>query len=352
MTQPEQRIPVAVLGATGSVGQRFVELLCRHQWFDLVALTASERSTGKPYAEAVDWMQTEPLPATVGGMTLQPTTPTLDARLVFSALDAAVAGELETEFASAGYVVVSNARNHRMDAHVPLLVPEVNPDHLTLVKQQPYGSGAIITNPNCSTIGLVMALKPLHDAFGLSAVQAVTMQAISGAGLPGIAGMQIADNVIPHIGGEEDKMERETRKILGTLCDGTVVEATITLSAQCNRVPVIDGHTECVSVSLTRPAGKQALIEAWTQFRSVPQELDLPSAPRQPIHYFHEPDYPQPRLHRNLEGGMAVSVGRLRPCAVLDYKFVVLSHNTLRGAAGGSVLAAELAVAKGVLDRG
>jgi len=236
-----------------------------------------------------------------------------------------------------------------MEPDVPLLVPEVNPDHLELVKQQIFGSGAIITNPNCSTIGLVLALKPLCDAFGVKQVSVVTMQAISGAGLSGISSLQIADNIVPHIGGEEDKMEREAHKILGRLQAGVLTAADIAISAQCNRVHVTDGHTECVSVSLARNATPEELIRAWTSFRSEPQQLKLPSAPSQPVHYFHEADFPQPRLHRDLEGGMAVSVGRLRSCPVLDYKFVALSHNTIRGAAGGSILAAELAVAKGIV---
>lgn len=349
MTAPGQPIPVAVLGATGSVGQRFVQLLEKHPWFKLVALTASERSAGKRYAEAVRWIQTTPLPEAIARMTLLPTDTEIDAPLVFSALDAGVAGDIESDFAGHGYVVVSNAKNHRMEPDVPLLVPEVNPDHLDLVQQQDSGGGAIITNPNCSTIGLVLALKPIHDAFGITHVSVVTMQALSGAGLPGIAGMEITDNVVPHIGGEEDKMERETHKILGQLRDGFVTSADIAISAQCNRVNVTDGHTECVSVSLARDATPEELIRAWTSFRSVPQELNLPSAPRQPVHYFHETDFPQPRLHRDLEGGMAVSVGRLRSCSILDYKFVALSHNTIRGAAGGAILAAELAVARGLL---
>jgi aspartate-semialdehyde dehydrogenase len=236
-----------------------------------------------------------------------------------------------------------------MEPDVPLLVPEVNPDHLDLVRHQNFGGGAIITNPNCSTVGLVLALKPLHDGFGITHVQVVTMQAVSGAGLPGMASLEITDNVVPHIGGEEDKMEQETRKILGQLKGGVVTAADITISAQCNRVNVTDGHTECVSVSLARDATPEELILAWTSFRSEPQKLGLPSAPAVPVHYFHEADYPQPRLHRDLEGGMVVSVGRLRPCPILDYKFVALSHNTVRGAAGGSILAAELAVAKGVV---
>ena len=236
-----------------------------------------------------------------------------------------------------------------MDPDVPLLIPEVNPDHLQLISNQSFGPGAILTNPNCSTIGLVLALKPLHDRFGIRSLNVVTLQAISGAGLPGLAGMEINDNVIPFIEGEEEKIERETRKILGRLKNGRIREAEIVISAQCNRVPVIDGHTECVSIGLEKPASLNAVRESWEGFVSTPQQLRLPSAPAKPIHYQADDRHPQPRLHRNLEKGMAVSVGRLRDCPILDLKFVILSHNTIRGAAGGAILAAELAVSQGLV---
>lgn len=344
----DRRIRVGVLGATGSVGQRFVSLLAGHPWFEIGALTASERSAGKAYGDAVKWVQDAPLPDSLAGMTLLSSEPPLDCPLVFSAMDASVAGPIEEAFAREGHLVVSNTKSHRMDRDVPLVVPEVNPDHLELALRQSY-RGAIITNPNCSTIGLVMALKPLADAFGLERVHVVTLQAVSGAGLPGVSSYEIFDNVIPFISGEEEKMERESRKILGRLENGAVVDADLVVSAQCNRVGVVDGHTECVSVGLTRQPTEAEILDAWETFSSEPQRLRLPSAPARPIYYFSQPNAPQPRLHRNLERGMAAAIGRLRRCKLLDFKFVVLSHNTIRGAAGGALLAGELAVAKGLL---
>ena len=346
---PREKHPVAVLGATGSVGQRFVGLLADHPWFTIQTLTASERSAGKSYADAVRWLRSDPIPAEVAELPVLPTEPPIEPRLVFSALDASVAGRVETELAERGHLVISNARSHRMDPGVPLLIPEVNPGHLDLIAGDAAG-GAIITNPNCSTIGLAIALKPLLDAFGISKVAAVTLQALSGAGVPGVASLEILDNVIPHISGEEEKMERETRKILGTLGAGGIAPLDLVVSAQCNRVPVADGHLECVSVALGGPASPAELRAAWEGFSGEPRRLGLPSAPRRPIHYLDGENHPQPRLHRDLEGGMATSIGRLRPDPILDYKFVVLSHNTIRGAAGGAILCAELAVARGLLD--
>jgi aspartate-semialdehyde dehydrogenase len=342
---------VAVLGATGSVGQRFVSLLAGHPWFELTALTASERSAGRPYGDAVNWLQSSPIPREVGKAPLLPTEPGSagGTALAFSALDSGVAGPVEEEFARAGIVVVSNSKNHRMDPRVPLLVPEVNADHMELTKHQAFGGGAILTNPNCSTIGLVLALKPLEERFGLEAVTVVTLQALSGAGIPGVAGMRAVDNVIPFINEEEEKMERETHKILGRLAGDRIEPHGVRVSAQCNRVAVIDGHTECVSVKLAREATADELRLAWAGFEGEPQRLGLPSAPQHPIRYLDAPDAPQPRLHRDLDGGMAAAVGRLRPCDVLDWKFVTLSHNTVRGAAGGAILVAELAVEKGLL---
>lgn len=342
-----EKIPVGVLGATGSVGQRFVALLARHPWFEITALTASERSAGRPYGEAVNWLQEEPLPAIVAQMEVLPTAPPLKPRLLFSALDSRAAETAEAELALAGHFVVSNAKTHRMDPDVPLLVPEVNPDHLDLITTQNYGEGAILTNPNCSTIGLVLALKPLFDTFGLEKVYVVTMQALSGAGVPGVPSLMAVDNLVPYIPGEEDKVETEARKIFGRFSSGALEPAAIAISAQCNRVPVIDGHTECVSVQLTRSASLEEVKAALEGFTSLPQKLRLPSAPSQPILVTDIEDRPQPRLDRNHGNGMAVTVGRLRPCPLFDYKFVVLSHNTLRGAAGGSLLVAELALAQG-----
>jgi aspartate-semialdehyde dehydrogenase len=333
------KIPVGILGATGSVGQKFIELLQDHPWFEITVIAASERSAGKRYLESVHWIQQTPISSRIAELDIQRCEPNLPCKIVFSALDSKVAGPIETAFAEAGYFVFSNARNHRMDPDVPLLVPEINANHLQLLKKQSH-RGGIVTNPNCSTTGLVLALKPLLDQFGLKAVQAVTMQALSGAGFPGVASLSILDNVLPFIPGEEEKMESEPLKIL---------ESDVKISAQCNRVAVFDGHMECVSVKLLRAASAEQIVSAWESFSGEPQALQLPSAPEKPIHYFSQEDAPQPRLHRNLDKGMAVSIGRLRKCPLLDYKFVLLSHNTIRGAAGGAVLNAELVVKKGFL---
>lgn len=347
------RVPVAVLGATGSVGQRFLQLLGGHPWFEVKALTASERSTGKKYADAANWVQSTRIPADIAELELQVTEPSSASgcRVVFSALDASVAGPAEEAFAEAGHLVVSNAKSHRMDPDVPLLVPEVNADHLMLIQTQRFKTGgAILTNPNCSTIGLVLALKPLVKAFGVERVHVVSMQALSGAGLPGVPSMSAIDNLVPFIPGEEEKVESETRKILGKVKDGRVELHDVEVSATCTRVPVIDGHTLCVSVKLAAKASIADLCDAWENFVGQPQLLNLPLAPAQPVHYLEGDDVPQPRRHRDLERGMAASVGRLRPCPLFDYKFVTLSHNTLRGAAGGAVLVAELAIARGFVE--
>ncbi len=346
----DNKIKVSILGATGSVGQKFIELLSNHPWFEIHELAASDRSAGKKYSEAVNWVMQIPLKADIAGKTVLKCEPTLESKIIFSALDANVAGTIEEEFAKAGYVVISNARNHRFDDDVPLIVPEINSDHLELVKIQKFGKGAIVTNPNCSTIGLVMALKPLADDFGIDSVNVVTMQAISGGGYPGVPSMDILDNVIPFIGGEEDKMEREPLKILGMIDNGKVKFADVKISAQCNRVSVIDGHTECVQIKLKKKTLKDDIIKTWNNFTGEPQRLNLPSAPGKPIIYLEGEKYPQPRMHRNLGNGMSVSIGRLRECSLFDYKFVVLSHNTIRGAAGGTILIAELMKSKGYLD--
>jgi aspartate-semialdehyde dehydrogenase len=346
---PTARIPVAVAGATGLVGQRFVALLAEHPWFEPVVVTGSPRSSGRSYRAAVDWRLPSPLPAAVGDLVVADNEAAARCALVFSALDADIAGDVERALAAAGAFVVSNARSHRMHPQVPLLVPEVNADHLRLLDEQDFGPGAIVTNPNCSTIGLVLALRPLAGAFGIRRVHVVTMQALSGAGLGGPAALAMLDNLVPFISGEEEKIETETRKILGRLEDGAIRDADVTVSAQCNRVAVLDGHTACVSVELERKASAAAIIEAWREFRAAPQDLRLPSAPARPVHYLEAPDAPQPRLHRDLDRGMATVIGRLRPCPVFDWRFVALSHNTVRGAAGGSILAAELAIAQGRL---
>lgn len=341
------KIPVGILGATGSVGQRFVELLAHHPWFEIVSLAASEKSVGKTYGQAVNWLMPSPLPKKIAEMKVEACTPNLSQKrpfsFVFSSMDASVAGEIEADFVKNGYTVVSNARNHRMNPAVPLLIPEVNASDLDLLKTQNLfgGTGKIVTNPNCSTIGLCLALKPLQDRFGLECVHATTMQAISGAGYPGVASLDILDNVIPFIGGEEEKMETEPLKILNDIL--------LKISAQCNRVAVTDGHLINVSVKLKNRPSKEEMIEAFQSFTSIAQELALPFAPLNPIHYFTENHYPQPKMHRNLDKGMAVSVGRLRDCPLFDYKFALLSHNTIRGAAGGAILCAELMAKTGHL---
>jgi len=346
----KEKIKVGVLGATGAVGQKFVQLLENHPWFELTEVAASERSVGKTYGEAARWFQNTPLPERIRHLSVKACQPQLDCQIVFSGLDAAVAGEVETEFAAAGYAVFSNARNHRLDDDVPLVIPELNADHLHLIdlqRKKSGGSGFIVTNSNCSTMFLAMVLGPLHQAFGVEKVFVATMQAISGAGYPGVASLDILGNVIPFINGEEEKIEIETRKILGALAGGRVQLAGFVISAQTNRVPVEDGHIECVSVKFRKQASVAAIKERLQNFRGLPQELKLPSAPPQPIIVMEEPDRPQPRRDVMAANGMATFVGRIRPCPLLDFRFVILGHNTIRGAAGASILNAELLVAQG-----
>lgn len=348
----QQRIEVGILGATGMVGQHFVRFLQGHPWFDLRWLGASDRSAGKKYREATAWRLGGALPDAVADLRVEDCRPGTAPRLMFSAMDASVATEIERAFAAAGHVVVSNSRNHRMEADVPLLVPEINPDHLRLIplQQRRRGwKGQIATNPNCSTIVLTMALGALKP-LGIRRVVVTTMQAISGAGYPGVASMDISANVIPFIGGEEEKMESETQKILGDFAGDHVEPHPARVSAHCNRVPVVDGHTETVSVELSSNPSETDLLEAWTQFRSAPQERGLPSAPPRPVIPMADPDRPQPRRDVERERGMAVFVGRLRRCPVLDWKFLALGHNTIRGAAGAAVLNAELMYSEGLLD--
>jgi aspartate-semialdehyde dehydrogenase len=340
------KIKVGVLGATGAVGQKFVMLLEDHPWFELCELAASDRSAGKTYKEATAWRQYKPIPERLKDQTIKPCEPGLDCRIVFSGLDSSVAGEIEKSFAQSGYIVVSNSRNHRMDEDVPLLVPEINPEHLALIKSQRTRrgwSGAIVTNPNCSTIGLVMALAPLHRRFGVKRVIVVTMQALSGAGYPGHSAIDMIGNVIPFIGGgEEEKIETETLKIMGSVEGDRVQFADCLISAHTNRVSVEDGHMECVSVELEKKATPQEVAEVLMSFRSLPQELRLPSAPERPVIVTDERDRPQPRFDRDAGEGMSAVVGRIRECPVFDIRFVVLSHNTIRGAAGAAILNAEL----------
>jgi aspartate-semialdehyde dehydrogenase len=347
-----KRIEVGVLGATGMVGQQFINQLAGHPWFDLTWLAASERSEGKRYADAAPWRLDTPIRRDIAEKTVEGAVPGKGPKLVFSALDANVAGELEQAFADAGHFVVSNARNHRMDPAVPLLVPEVNAEHLALLRAQARrraNGGAIVTNPNCSTVVLTMALAPLRT-FGLSSCLVSTMQAVSGAGYPGVPSLDILGNVIPFISGEEEKIETETKKILGSLAGEAVDVHPVRVSAHTNRVPVIDGHTETVSVTLDAKPKAADIRAAIDGFQGAPQRLGLPTAPKPPLLYLDQPNRPQPRFDAGRERGMQVSVGRLRPCHVLDWRFVALGHNTVRGAAGAAVLNAELMLAEGWLD--
>jgi aspartate-semialdehyde dehydrogenase len=344
------KLPVGVLGATGIVGQRFIQMLEQHPWFEVVWLAASDRSEGRRYAEAARWRLKTAIPAKVAQMTLAAAQPEGAPKIIFAALDAAIAREMEPQFADAGCAVISNSSALRMQTDVPLVIPEVNGDHIALIESQPWRQklgGFAVTNPNCSAIGLVLALAPLHRAFKLESVMAVTMQAVSGAGYPGVPALDILGNVIPYIANEEEKMEEETQKLLGTLNGSRVEPARFSMSAQCNRVAVEDGHTESVAIRLQHKAQPEEIIAAWNDFRAEPQQLRLPSAPEQPVLYLSAADRPQPRFDVDLGGGMTTAVGRLRKCSVLDWKFTVLSHNTIRGAAGAALLNAELLKAKG-----
>ncbi|HYK82248.1 MAG TPA: aspartate-semialdehyde dehydrogenase [Gemmatimonadales bacterium] len=344
------KLRAGILGATGTVGQRFVQLLADHPYFVVTALAASDRSQGKPYAEACAWRFPGEMPAAVRQMVVHEPEPPLDCDLVFSSLPTEVAGAVETTFARAGYPVVSNSAAHRMDDQVPLLIPEVNPAHLAVLDAcKDAGRGFIVTNPNCSAVMVALALAPLATRFGVDAVSVTTLQALSGAGYPGVAALDITDNVVPFIANEEEKIERETRKILGHLNGARVEPAVCAVSAQCHRVNVVDGHMAAVRVRLGRPAELAELRDAWTAFTALPQELRLPSAPPQPILVRDEPDRPQPRLDRDAGRGMSITVGRIARDAVLGHRFVVLSHNTIRGAAGAAILNAELLRAKGYL---
>jgi aspartate-semialdehyde dehydrogenase len=343
-----------VLGATGLVGQRLVKLLSTHPWFELTEVAASERSSGKSYAEAVRWHLDGPIPEAARNLVVKSLDPSLDCDFVFSALDSSVAGDAEEDFASAGYPVVSNSKNHRMDPDVPLLIPEVNAAHLDAIptqqKNRGFDTGFIVTNPNCSTAGLVLVLKPLADAFGLEKVFAVTLQAVSGAGYPGVASMDIHANVIPFISGEEEKMESEPQKLLGKWDGARFIDAGLGLSAHFNRVPVLEGHLECVSISLKKIAFLKEVREALRNFEVDAELASLPSAVRHPVHVIDGDDRPQPRRDVHAGNGMAAVVGRLRECPLLDIKLTLLSHNLVRGAAGAALLNAELLAARGLLN--
>ncbi len=348
-----EKVDVAILGATGSVGQRFVQLLENHPWFRVKELVASERSAGKRYGEICDWRVSAAPPDDTAGIRVQHHEEPVKSQLVFSAMPGGLAREVETQLASEGKRVFSNARDNRMEADTPLMIPEVNAAHIEAIRTQQqtrgWQDGFVITNPNCSTIHLVLALKPIWDAVGIEKVLVTTMQAASGGGYPGVSSMDLIDNVVPYIGGEEEKIEIETRKLLGGWNGSGFDFADIVVSAQCNRVPVRDGHTETVNLKLDRPADPEEIIEILESYRAEPQQLGLPSAPKHPVVVRRQDDRPQPILDRNVEHGMSSVVGRVRHCPILDVKFVVLGHNTIRGAAGASILNAELLHAKGMI---
>ncbi len=349
-----KKLAVGILGATGIVGQRFIQMLEHHPWFEVAWVAASDRSEGRSYGEAARWRLKTSIPDAIAKMKVSAAKPEGAPKVIFAALDSGIARELEPQFAEAGCAVISNSSALRMQADVPLVIPEVNGDHIALIDKQSWRNtskkGFVVTNPNCSAIGLVLALAPLHRAFTLDAVMAVTMQAVSGAGYPGVASLDILGNVIPYIASEEEKMQEETQKLLGTLKGSSIEPAAFAMSAQCNRVAVEDGHTESISIRLKKKASAEEIISAWNRFTAEPQKLRLPSAPEQPVIYMEAPDRPQPRFDCDKGNGMATSVGRLRKCGVLDWKFTVLSHNTIRGAAGAALLNAELLKAKGYLE--
>jgi aspartate-semialdehyde dehydrogenase len=346
---------VGILGATGTVGQRFIHLLEEHPQFEITALASSDRSQGKAYAEACAWRLSCEMPSSVRSLVVSPARPPLDCDLIFSGLPAVAARETEAEFARAGYPVISNSSAYRMDEDVPLLIPEVNHEHLRLLEAQRengrFGDGFIVTNPNCSAVMLAMALAPLHVRFGVEAAVVTTMQALSGAGYPGVSSLDITDNVLPYIEHEEEKIECEMRKILGRLRGARIEEAALKVSARCHRVNVTDGHMADVRVQLARPAELDEVRSALASFRSLPQEMNLHSAPKSPIIVRDETDRPQPRLDRDAGQGMSVTVGRLSRDRVFDYGFIVLGHNTIRGAAGAAILNAELLIATDHLSR-
>jgi aspartate-semialdehyde dehydrogenase len=347
-----QRQKVGILGATGMVGQRFIQLLEHHPWFEVAWLAASDRSSGKKYGEAVKWKLDSALPEQIAQMSISAATPDHAPKVIFAALDAEIARELEPAFAAAGCAVISNSSAFRMHEDVPLVIPEVNADHLPILENQSWrkqSGGYIVTNPNCSAIGLVLVLKPLAERFGIESLFVSTMQAVSGAGYPGVASMDILGNVVPYIKNEEEKMQAETLRLLGKR-DGTLVRPLAAkMTAHCNRVAVEDGHTESVSVKFTRKPSREEILDAWREFTPLAGR-DLPTAPLQPVEFVDLEDRPQPRLDKMRGAGMTATVGRLRPCGLLDWKFTVLSHNTIRGAAGAALLNAELLVSLGKLE--
>ena len=346
------KYPIGILGATGMVGQRFIQLLENHPWFEIAWLAASDRSSGKKYGEAAKWRLEFPLPARIANMTVSPADPAGAPKIIFAALDSDIARELEPKFAAAGCAVVSNSSAFRMHPNVPLVIPEVNSEHLHLIEEQSWrkeSGGYMVTNPNCSAIGLVVALKPLEERFGIDQIFVSTMQAISGAGYPGVPSMDILGNVIPFIKNEEEKMQEETLKLLGRFEGHEIKPLSARMTAHCNRVAVEDGHTESVSIKFRKPATREQILAAWAEFMPLAGQ-GLPMAPEQPVEFAPQDDRPQPRLDRNRGRGMGVTVGRLRPCSLLDWKFTVLSHNTIRGAAGAAILNAELLASLGKLE--
>ena len=346
------KIPVAVLGATGAVGQRFVEMLVNHPYFEMVALTGSERSAGKAYGDGCRWVLSGSLPEEVRDLVIQPTSTDLPCKVTFSALPASIAREWEPQLAAAGYAVCSNASALRQTPGVPLLIPEINFDHLDMIPLQHMQlgwKGLAVTSPNCTTNGIAMTLKPLDDAFGVEAVFVSTMQAISGAGYPGLPSLDILDNVLPFINGEEEKIQAETNLLLGKMVAGERIPATIQISAHANRVPVFDGHTVALSIKFRQKPSVEDAIQVLEDFRGSAEVQEMPTAPTQPIIVRREVDRPQPRRDREAGNGMSISVGRIRPCNLFDLRMVSVVHNTVRGAAGGSILNAELLYAKGLL---
>lgn len=348
----KKRIPVGVLAATGAVGQRFVQLLADHPWFEVAAVTGSDRTIGRPYGEGVNWVIPGEPPPAVAALEVLETKPVLDVPVVFSALPTSKAKELEPVFAAAGYAVVTNASAYRMAEDVPLLIPEINPEHTQLIAIQQANrnwSGFIVASPNCSTTSAVLPMKVFDDVFGLEAAIMTTLQAISGAGYPGVSSMAIMDNVVPYIGGEDEKLEAEPKKLLGSIQQGQMHLADIRLSAQANRVPVLDGHLASVSVKLTESATPAQGIEALENWQRPAICAELPSSPERVLIYRPEADRPQPRLDRDSENGLAWTVGKVRECGVLDLRFLAMTHNTLRGAASGSILNAELLAVQGCI---
>ncbi|HVJ08144.1 MAG TPA: aspartate-semialdehyde dehydrogenase [Acidisarcina sp.] len=348
----QKPLQIGILGATGMVGQRFIQLLEHHPWFEITWLAASDRSSGKRYGDAVRWKLDTQLPQRIADMPVSPADPAGAPKVIFAALDADIARELEPKFAAAGCAVVSNSSAFRMHPNVPLVIPEVNAEHLHLIDEQTWrkeSGGYIVTNPNCSAIGLVMALRPLEERFGIEAIFVTTMQAVSGAGYPGVPSLDILGNVVPFIKNEEEKMEEETLKLLGRFEGHAVKPLAAKMSAHCNRVAVEDGHTESVSIKLRTKATKEEILAAWKEFTPLAGQ-QLPTAPAQPVEWVDAVDRPQPRLDRMRGNGMAATVGRLRPCGLLDWKFTVISHNTIRGAAGAAILNAELLVSLNKLE--